>query len=188
MSTKTKIKSRVLCTLLAVLMLLSAFPATVFAAPASDIPKEMLNNPYLDALAYTGYKVQAQKDDGSIFKTYGSRASAYLSGISYGLVKAGTETIADSGTKTGVRRISPVSEAAAFAALPMSPMFITTIFRTSRGSIREAYRSRTIPVPQVHITVRQTHGYLPAKPAGSALHRMRMETISCRTRRSPSVL
>ena len=101
MSTKTKIKSRVLCTLLAVLMLLSAFPATVFAAPASDIPKEMLDNPYLDALAYTGYKVQAQKDDGSIFKTYGSRASAYLSGISYGLVKAGTETIADSGTKTG---------------------------------------------------------------------------------------
>lgn len=77
-------------------------PATVFAAPASDIPDEMLDNVYLDALAYTGYQVQAQKNDGTIYKTYGSRASAYGSNISYGLTKYGTETVTKSGTATGL--------------------------------------------------------------------------------------
>lgn len=102
MKSQTKPKSRLLCAFLALLMLLSVVPTTIFAAPASDIPDEMLNNPYLDALAYTKYKVQAQKDDGTIFKTYSSRASAYLSNISYGLVKYGTETVSDSSTKTGL--------------------------------------------------------------------------------------
>lgn len=77
-------------------------PATVFAAPASDIPDEMLDNVYLDALAYTGYQVQAQKNDGTIYKTYGSRASAYGSNVSYGLTKYGTETVTKSGTATGL--------------------------------------------------------------------------------------
>lgn len=77
-------------------------PVTVFAAPASDIPDEMLDNVYLDALAYTGYQVQAQKNDGTIYKTYGSRASAYGSNISYGLTKYGTETVTKSGTATGL--------------------------------------------------------------------------------------
>ena len=77
-------------------------PATVFAAPALDIPDEMLDNVYLDALAYTGYQVQAQKNDGTIYKTYGSRASAYGSNISYGLTKYGTETVTKSGTATGL--------------------------------------------------------------------------------------
>lgn len=77
-------------------------PTTVFAAPASDIPDEMLDNVYLDALAYTGYQVQAQKNDGTIYKTYGSRASAYGSNISYGLTKYGTETVTKSGTATGL--------------------------------------------------------------------------------------
>ena len=76
MTKKMKIKSRFLSLCLAILMLISAFPTTVFAAPASDIPDEMLDNVYLDALAYTGYKVQAQKDDGTIFKAYSSNATA----------------------------------------------------------------------------------------------------------------
>ena len=54
------------------------------AAPASDIPASMLNNDALDALAYIGYKVQAQKNDGTIFKKYAGSATAYGSGISYG--------------------------------------------------------------------------------------------------------
>ena len=83
-------------------MIISLIPSTVFAAPAADIPDEMLDNAYLDALAYTGYKVQAQMDDGSIYKTYGSRATAYGSNISYGLAKYGTETVAKSGTATGL--------------------------------------------------------------------------------------
>ena len=88
--------------LLAVLMLISMMPTSVFAAPASDIPAEMLDNVFLDALEYTGYKVQAQRDDGTIFKKYSGGATAYLSKISYGLNKYGTETVAKSGTATGL--------------------------------------------------------------------------------------
>lgn len=102
MTQKKKLSSRFLSLFLAVLMIASMIPTTVFAAPASDIPSEMLDNVYLDALAYTGYGVQAQKNDGTIFKTYGSRATAYGSDISYGLVKYGTETVTKSGTATGL--------------------------------------------------------------------------------------
>ena len=83
--------------LLAVILLLSTLPLTAMAAPASDIPEEMLNNVYLDALEYTGYKVQSQKNDGTIFKVYGSRleGSSVLSGITYdnSFVCTGLETI-----------------------------------------------------------------------------------------------
>ena len=102
-----KFTSRILSMLLAVLMLISMMPTSVFAAPASDIPAEMLDNVFLDALEYTGYKVQAQRDDGTIFKKYSGGATAYLSKISYGLNKYGTETVAKSGNRarTGYRRI-----------------------------------------------------------------------------------
>lgn len=82
---KVKKKTRLLSVLLAVVMLFSVLPLSVFAAPASDIPKDMLNNAYLDALAYTGYNVQAQKTDGTIFKSYGYKleGSSILSGITY---------------------------------------------------------------------------------------------------------
>lgn len=102
MTTKKKTSSRILSMFLAMLMIVSMIPATVFAAPASDIPNEMLDNVYLNALEYTGYKVQTQKNDGSIFKIYNYKATAYLSKISYGVVKYGTETVAKSGTATGL--------------------------------------------------------------------------------------
>ena len=102
MTQRTKLSSHFLSLFLAMLMIVSMIPATVFAAPASDIPDEMLDNVYLDALAYTGYQVQAQKNDGTIYKTYGSRASAYGSNISYGLTKYGTETVTKSGAATGL--------------------------------------------------------------------------------------
>lgn len=85
-----KFTSRILSMLLVMLMLVSMLPTSVFAAPASDIPAEMLDNVFLDALEYTGYKVQAQKNDGTIFKKYSGGATAYLSKISYGLNKYGT--------------------------------------------------------------------------------------------------
>lgn len=80
-----KNSKKVLSMLLAVMMIFAAVPMSVFAAPASDIPSEMLDNVYLDALAYTGYDVQAQKNDGTIFKKYGSSlaGSKVLSGIGY---------------------------------------------------------------------------------------------------------
>ena len=55
--------------LLALVMVLSAFPISAFAAPASDIPDKMLDNPIVRALAYTGYNVQKQKDNGTIYQT-----------------------------------------------------------------------------------------------------------------------
>lgn len=95
---------KILALVLAVISVFSSIPVTVFAAPASDIPDEMLDNVYLDALAYTGYDVQGLKDNGQIFKKYGSMvADSILSNISYdtGFANEGTETVADSSTVSG---------------------------------------------------------------------------------------
>lgn len=96
--------SRLLSLLLAVMMLLSVIPTTVFAQPAADIPDEMLDNVYLDALNYTGFNVQAIKDDGSIFKKFGNSfvVGGVLSDITYGTGCSGLETVEKSGTATGL--------------------------------------------------------------------------------------
>lgn len=100
--TKKKFKFKRLSILLAIVMLLSSLPMTAFAAPASGIPSEMLNNSYLDALAYTGYNVQAQKNDGTIFvKTGGSVSASIRSNIGYSTSPSGLETVADSSTISG---------------------------------------------------------------------------------------
>ena len=95
---------KLLAVILAVISVFSTIPVAVFAAPASDIPDEMLDNVYLDALAYTGYDVQGLKDNGQIFKKYGSMvADSILSNISYdtGFANEGTETVSDSSTVSG---------------------------------------------------------------------------------------
>ena len=90
---------KLLAALIALIMLVSALPLS--AAPAADIPSKMLDNIYLDALTYTGYKTDAQKADGSIFKTYSGNAPASVrSGIGYGTGPSGLETVA-AGNKTG---------------------------------------------------------------------------------------
>ena len=82
------------------MLVLSALPLS--AAPASDIPENMLDNVFLDALTYTGYKTDTQKADGSIFVTYGTKTpSSVLSGIGYGTGASGLET-ASANTKTGL--------------------------------------------------------------------------------------
>lgn len=84
---KRKIMKRIVSLLLAVAMTIGCVPLTstgVFAAPASDIPAKMLNNHMLDALEYIGYKVQAQRDDGTLYKKIGGEATAYLSNVTYG--------------------------------------------------------------------------------------------------------
>lgn len=103
MKIKQKRSFKWLSVLLSMVMLLTSVPlTTAWAAPASDIPKEMLDNVYLDALAYTGYNVQAQMDDGTIYKKYtGSVPASIRSNIGYGYGPAGTETIADSSTVSG---------------------------------------------------------------------------------------
>ncbi len=100
-----KYGKRVLSMFMAVLMIIATLPmsqVTAYATPASDIPEEMIDNVYLDALAYTGYDVQAQKNDGTIFITYGSSAPASVrSNISYGTGPSGLETVGGS-TVTGL--------------------------------------------------------------------------------------
>lgn len=90
---------KLLVAVVALIMLVSVLPLS--AAPAADIPSKMLDNIYLDALTYTGYKTDVQKADGSIFKTYSGNAPASVrSGIGYGTGPSGLETVA-ADNKTG---------------------------------------------------------------------------------------
>ena len=90
---------KLLVAVVALIMLVSALPLS--AAPAADIPSKMLDNIYLDALTYTGYKTDVQKANGSIFKKYSGNAPASVrSGIGYGTSPSGLETVSAS-TKTG---------------------------------------------------------------------------------------
>lgn len=83
------------------MVILASSLLNLSAAPAADIPSKMLDNIYLDALTYTGYKTDVQKADGSIFKTYSGNAPASVrSGIGYGTGPSGLETVA-AGNKTG---------------------------------------------------------------------------------------
>lgn len=84
-----------------IFVILASSLLNLSAAPAADIPSKMLDNIYLDALAYTGYKTDVQKADGSIFKTYSGNAPASVrSGIGYGSGPSGLETVA-ADNKTG---------------------------------------------------------------------------------------
>ena len=105
---KNKFSTRLLTAFLAVLMVFSIMPLSAFAAPASDIPEEMLDNSILRALEYTGYDVQAQKDKGTLYQYghYGSQLlnndPGILSDIHYGTSPSGRETVADNSTVTGL--------------------------------------------------------------------------------------
>lgn len=84
-----------------ILVILASSLLNLSAAPAADIPSKMLDNIYLNALTYTGYKTDVQKADGSIFKTYSGNAPASVrSGIGYGTGPSGLETVA-ADNKTG---------------------------------------------------------------------------------------
>ena len=101
---KSKLSTRLMTMFLAVLMVISIMPMSAFAAPASDLPANMVDHSILRALEYTGYNVQQQKNDGTLYQSgsYGSRAPAsVLSNISYGTSTSGQETVADSSTPTG---------------------------------------------------------------------------------------
>ena len=101
---KGKFSTRLLTMLLAVVMVISIMPMSAFAAPASDLPANMVDHSILRALEYTGYNVQQQKNDGTLYQSgsYGSRTPAsVLSNISYGTSPSGQETVADSSTPTG---------------------------------------------------------------------------------------
>ena len=103
MKTKKKFP-KFMSALLAVVMMISALPMSAFAAVASDLPANMKDHSILRALEYTGYDVQKQIKDGTLYQSgsYGSRTpSSVLSDISYGTSCSGKETVADSSTVTG---------------------------------------------------------------------------------------
>ena len=108
MDIKKKKVPKLIAMLLALVMVFSILPISAFAAMASDIPEIMQDNAILRALEYTGYNVQKQKDNGTLYQSgyYGSRlqsnAPDILSDISYGLSRSGKETVADSSTVTGL--------------------------------------------------------------------------------------
>lgn len=96
---------RILALCLSALICISAIPLSVFAAPASDLPDNMIDSPILRALEYTGYDVQAQKDNGTLYQSgsYSSKTPANIrSNIHYGTALSGKETVANSSTKTGL--------------------------------------------------------------------------------------
>ena len=107
MKHKKRLHTRLLSVFLALLLLMTAMPfsaITASAAPASDLPDNMVDSAILRALEYTGYDVQQQKNDGTLYQygSYGSRAPAsVLSNITYNGTPSGQETVADSSTVTG---------------------------------------------------------------------------------------
>lgn len=96
---------RAISLLLAVLLVFSLVPSA--SAAYSDVPAEMLDNPILRALAYTGFKVQKLKDEQHLYQSgyYGAALAAkggYLSGITYGSSMDWRKTKTDSSSPTGV--------------------------------------------------------------------------------------
>lgn len=108
MKIRNKVTTKVLTLFLAVVTILGVLPLSAFAAPAAGVPESMRDNAILRALQYTGYNVQKQKDNGTLYQKgyYGSRlesnAPDILSKISYGTALSGKETVANSSTKTGL--------------------------------------------------------------------------------------
>lgn len=91
-------------------------------------------------LAYTGYKVQAQKDDGTIFKKYGYQleGSSILSGITYDYTCNGLETT------SAVSRILPVSVQTDFAVQAMFRMCVLIICPMLPVSMFQKFLARRI--------------------------------------------
>lgn len=108
MKVRNKVTTKVLTMILSVVMIVGILPMSAFAAPAADVPESMRDNAILRALQYTGYNVQKQKDNGTLYQkgyyasSLATKAPDILSKISYGTALSGKETVANSSTKTGL--------------------------------------------------------------------------------------
>lgn len=100
-----RFSKKAISVLIAIIMVISVIPMTAMAAPASDLPANMIDSHILRALEYTGYDVQAQKDNGTLYQSgsYSSKTPANIrSNIHYGTALSGKETVANATTKTGL--------------------------------------------------------------------------------------
>ncbi len=108
MQKQRKLFPRLMSVFTALVMVVGMIPFAALqanAAPASDIPAEMLNCMPIQGLAYTGYNIQWLKDSGGIFQSgyYGGAVPSHvLSGIGYSGNLFGTCTVSDPNTPTGL--------------------------------------------------------------------------------------
>ena len=91
----SKLKRRLVAGVMSAMMLFLTIPTSLtVSAQSPEVPQNMLNNKFLDALAYTGYDVKKQIKDETIYKEYGASGTPkYIrSNISYGTGPSGYET------------------------------------------------------------------------------------------------
>ena len=60
--------SKALALVICLIMTVMSLPMSAFAAVATDLPGNMADHAILRALAYTGYNVEKQKSDGTLYK------------------------------------------------------------------------------------------------------------------------
>ncbi|MDY2783302.1 MAG: hypothetical protein SOT80_07905, partial [Candidatus Pseudoruminococcus sp.] len=65
-------KKRTIAIIIAFSILLVSIIIPPYVSAANNVPNNMLNNVFLNALEYTGYDVQKQISNGTIYRNYGS--------------------------------------------------------------------------------------------------------------------
>lgn len=89
-------KKRTIAIIIAFSILLVSIIIPPYVSAANNVPNNMLNNVFLNALEYTGYDVQKQISNGTIYRNYGSSGTprSVTSDIPYSLsaIASGLET------------------------------------------------------------------------------------------------
>lgn len=89
-------RKRILAIVIAFSILIISIIVPPYVSAANNVPSNMLNNVFLNALEYTGYDVQKQISNGTIYKNYGSSGTpnSVTSNIPYSLsaIASGLET------------------------------------------------------------------------------------------------
>ena len=89
-------RKRILAIVIAFSILIISIIVPPYVSAANNVPSNMLNNVFLNALEYTGYDVEKQISNGTIYKNYGSSGTpnSVTSNIPYSLsaIASGLET------------------------------------------------------------------------------------------------
>lgn len=89
-------RKRILAIVIAFSILIISIIVPPYVSAANNVPSNMLNNVFLNALEYTGYDVQRQISNGTIYRNYGSSGTpnSVTSNIPYSLsaIASGLET------------------------------------------------------------------------------------------------
>ena len=89
-------RKRILAIVIAFSILIISMIVPPYVSAANNVPSNMLNNIFLNALEYTGYDVQKQISNGTIYRNYGSSGTPknVTSNIPYSLsaIASGLET------------------------------------------------------------------------------------------------